>query len=208
MVLRAFQFAVVLACCSLTATSARADELPMTLEQFKLWRDYQDALQDERVQKMPEGKRFGAIARNFKVSEKDLRVAVDKGDKHGESVGKLAEEAIRAALADTELGPRLKTVRVDTSAAHVVTYLVWKAAKPDAFSIDKEVCTAAARARQASPITSTFKFEVRDHISGSLKVFEGLISGSAAGRIRESSIVDFASTRYLKLFEKVSRMEL
>ncbi|MGI5861318.1 MAG: hypothetical protein ACOX6T_04575 [Myxococcales bacterium] len=180
----------------------------MTIEEFKLWRDYQDALEDERVKKMPDNKRFGAIARNFKVGEKDLRAALEKGEKHGESIGKLAEEAIRAALADTEIGPRLQSVRVDTSAAHVVTYLVWKAAKPDAVAIDQEVCLAAARAYQASPITSTFKFEVRDNVSGSLKVFEGLISRSAAGRIRESSIVDFASTRYLKLFEKVSRMEL
>ena len=207
MVIRAICLAAALA-LSLASAPGYAGELPMTLEEFKLWRDYQAALDDPRVQKLPEARRLGAIAKNFKVKEGELSAAVEKGAAHGEAIAKLAEEAIRASLADTDLGPRLKSVRVDTSAAHVVTYLVWKAAKTDNFSTDKEVCLAAARARGASPVTSTFKFEVLDSVAGTVKVFEGLISRSAAGRIREASIVDFASTRYLKLFEKVERIEL
>jgi hypothetical protein len=156
---------------------------------------------------MPEAKRFSAIAKNFRVSEKELRAALDKGEKHGSSVGKLSEEAIRAKLADTPLAPRLKTVRVDSSAAHVVTYLGWTADKRVAASIDIEVCTAAARAYAADTVTSTFKIEVLD-ADGTTKLFEALISRGAAARIREASIVDFASTRYLKLFEKVQRVEL
>jgi hypothetical protein len=39
----------------------------------------QAALLDERVQKMPEAKRLGAVAKNFKVSEKVLSAAIALG---------------------------------------------------------------------------------------------------------------------------------
>ncbi|MFN7135864.1 MAG: hypothetical protein ACK4N5_27615, partial [Myxococcales bacterium] len=77
-------------------TDARAEDLGMTVEEFKLWREYKDALEDERVKKMPENKRLPAIAKNFKVPEKKLAAAVEKGEQHGAEIGKKAEAAIRA----------------------------------------------------------------------------------------------------------------
>ncbi len=185
------------------ALPAQAAEFPMTAEEFVLFRDYQQALTDARVQKMPEKDRLPAIARNFRVSEKKLKEAIEKGAAHGESMGKLAEEASRAALVDTEIGPRIKELRVDTSAGHVVAYVTWSLGSPEA--VDREACLVAARVTKANPLASTIKVDVVG--AEQQKVFDALISRVNAGRIKEESIVDFASTRYLKLFEKVKRSE-
>jgi hypothetical protein len=184
-------------------TPATAADLPMSVDEFKLWRDYLAALEDPRVQKMPEKQRLPAIARNFKVSEKVLRKAISSGEQHGADMGRLSEEAIRAAFGDTEIGPRIKELRVDASAAHVITYLTWLGERPEL--LEREACLAAARIQKASPLTSTIKLEVIDPLDGERKLFEGLISAQNASRIKERSIVDFASTRYIKLFEKVAR---
>lgn len=183
---------------------ARA-ELPLSAEEFKLWKEYKDALEDARVQKLPEKQRFAAIARNFRVPEKKLKDAVDKGEQHGQGIGKQAEAAIRGALADTEFAPRIKEIKVDTSAAHVISYVHWVADKTEA--LDKEACLAAARSAKAAPISSTLTIWATDPKDDARKVFEALISSEAAGRINEARVVDFASTRYIKLFEKVKRAE-
>jgi hypothetical protein len=187
------------------STSGRAAELPMTAEEFGLWRDYQNALEDPRVQKMAEKQRFSAIAKNFKVNEKKLQEAVDKGQKHGEAIGRQAEEAVRASLAGTEVAGRLKEIRVDTSAAHVIAYVTWSAEKAEA--IDQEVCLVAARTQKAQPLSSTLRLEVVDPADDKSRLFEALISRRNAENINEAKIVDFASTRYMKLFEKVKRAQ-
>jgi len=183
--------------------AARAADFPMTPEEFGLWRDYQQALTDARVQKKAEKERLPAIAKNFGVPEKKLKDAVEKGTEHGEKMGKIAEEASRAALADTELAARIKEIRADTSAGHVVTYVTWTVANPE--FIDREACLVATRVVKANALASTIKVDVLG--AQGQKVFDALISKVNAGRIKEDSIVDFASTRYLKLFEKVKRAE-
>lgn len=195
--------AVALLLPTLYSTAGRAADLPMNAEEFRLWRDYQSALEDPRVQKKPEKERLPAIAKNFKVSEKVMREALAKGEEHGDQMAKLSEAAIRAAFADSELGARIKELRVDASAAHVITYLVLTGEKHE--TVDREVCLAASRIQKFSPLTSTIKLEVLDPLDASQKLFEGIISADNASRISERSIVDFASTRYIKLFEKVHR---
>ncbi len=183
--------------------SSHAAELAMTAEEFGLWRDYQSALTDARVQKMPEKQRLPAIARNFKTTEKKLREAIEKGEKEGEAVAKQAEELTRAALKETPLAGRLKEVRLDASAAHVVAYVTWTAESPE--TVDREACLVAARVQKANPLAKTIKVDVLDPIDGQSKLLDALIGRDRAARIQEDRIVDFASTRYLKLFEKVKR---
>lgn len=202
--LRSLLTAVALALPVLLPAAGQADELPMTAEEFGLWRDYRSALDDPRVKKMPEKQRLPAIARNFRVSEKVLAKAVEKGEQHGETIGKQAEELTRAALADAELG-RLKEVRVDTSASQVVVYVQWIAAAPEA--VDREASLVAARVHKANPLARILKVEIYDPQLETRQLFEGLIDREKAGRIQEERIVDFASTRYARLFEKVKRAQ-
>ena len=197
--------ALALALPLLAAGPVRAEPSSLTQEEFKLWKEYKDALEDKRVQSMPEGKRLGAIAKNFKIPEKKLREAVDKGEKDGPAIGKQSEDAIKTALADTDFASRIKEIRVDTSAPHVITYVHWAADKTE--SIDKEACLAAVRTQKAAPVTGTISVWATDPKDDGKKLFEALISSEAAQKMKEGQIVDFASTRYLKLFEKVKRAE-
>src|SRR4029077_17435028 len=78
---------------------AAADEgLTITKKQFQLYRDYQDALKDARVQKMKAKDRLPAIAKNFHVKEKELEAAVSQGDKDGAQVESTVLANIKAAL--------------------------------------------------------------------------------------------------------------
>ncbi len=205
MTFRRLLLAALLALSFTASRPAFAADLGMTIEEFKLWRDYKDALEDERVQKIPEKNRLKAIAKNFKVSEKALSAAVEKGEQHGEGLAKKAEDAIRAALAGTALEARVKEIRVDTSAAHVVSYVQWAAEKPE--QLDREATLLALKVANAAPITSTINIWATDAKDDKRKLFEGLISSEAASRINESRIIDFATSRYIKLFEKVERAE-
>ncbi len=204
-------FALALPLVIAYSGQALAADLPMTAEEFRLWRDYQAAAEDPKVQKMPEKERLPAIARNFssvykqKITVKDLSAAIAKGDQFGAGIGKQAEDSIRAALADTEFAARIKEVKVDTSASHVVTYVAFTTDKPE--TLDREACLAVVRARKGAALASTIKVAIADPADAGKVLFEGLISAESADRINEGRIVDFASTRYLKLFEKVKRAE-
>jgi hypothetical protein len=203
---RALIISAIFAVAALTTTRASAADLPITAQEFKLWRDYQSALEDPRVQKMAEKDRIPNIARNFRVPEKVLREAIAKGEEYGEKVGPTAEEAIRAAFDDTELSGRIQRVKVDASGAHPIAYVTWLPDRPERF--DREACLVAARVRKAAPLVGTIKLEVSNPggPEGTFQ-FEALISAASADRIDERKIVDFASTRYIKLFEKVKRLE-
>lgn len=204
MTLRSLLAAAALALPVLLPSQGQADELPMTAEEFRLWRDYRAALDDPRVKKMPEKQRLPAIARNFRVSVKELAKAIEKGEQHGETVGKQSEELTRAALADAALG-RLKEVRVDASASLVVVYVRWVAASPAA--VDREASLVASRVHKANPLARILKVEIFDPDLETRPLFEGLINRERAGLIQEERIVDFASTRYARLFEKVKRAQ-
>lgn len=205
MELRPLLAAAALALPLALPTPSRAADLPMSADEFALWRDYQGALTDARVQKMPEKQRLPAIAKNFKTTEAKLRAAVEKGDKVGADTVKQAEELTKGALAGTEVATRVKEIKLDASASHGVAYVTWTAASPE--TIDKEACLVAAKIVAANPLASTVKVDVVDPADDKKKLLDALISRANASRIQEDKIVDFASTRYLKLFEKVKRAE-
>lgn len=205
MELRPVFVAAALALPLVLPAPVRAGELAMTAEEFGLWRDYQGALTDPRVQKMPEKQRLPNIAKNFKTTEKKLKEAIEKGEKDGEAVAKQAEELTKKALEGTDLAARVKEVRVDASAAHVVAYVTWVAASAE--TIDKEVCLVASKVIKENPLASTVKVDVLDSIDDKKKLFDALIGRANAAKIQEEKIVDFASTRYIRMFEKVKRAE-
>lgn len=181
----------------LAPARAAAGEAGLAAADFKLYRDYLDALEDARVQKLKQSARLAAIAKNFRIPEKKLRAAVEKGEAAGgaQAIQAKEEEALKAALAPI-FGDRLKEARVDCTHGHVVTYVAWTLDKKD--QLDEEAALAAAKAVKAASVTSTVALWA---LEGEAKVYEAKISADAAHNINEARIKDFADTRYAKLFE-------
>lgn len=192
--------AVFLAPLLAAASPAGATATAVTHDEFKTYLETRDALQDERVQKMPEKQRIPAIAaRNFKMKADDLQAIVDKVEGEGgeKGVADRAKQAVEAALAGTALAARIQEVKVDTSLPHVVTYITWKLEDPAVR--DGEAALIALKAGEAAPITSTFRLIGKG--PDGADVFRAKIGQERTSRIKEDRIADWASTRYLKLFE-------
>lgn len=180
----------------LSSLAARAGGI--SAADYKLYKDYQAALTDARVQKIPEARRLSAIAKNFKVPEARLKAAVAAGDAAGD-VGKKAEADLRAAL-DAALAGRIASVSVDATEGLVVTYVTWKNA--DAGKLEEEAALVASRVAATAPVTSTISLAAADSSSGA-NVFQGKIDADNARSIKEDRIPLFAKSRYIKLFDGV-----
>jgi len=175
----------------------------MTEQQYRLYFDYLGALNDPRVMKLKEPQKVPAIAHNFHVTPAVMRAAVEKGLQYGPelaAIGKACEDAIREGLKGTPLEDRVTAVQLDVSDVHAVAYVTWTADKPEL--IDQEASFLAARVKKVAPIWADLKLVALDPRDKGLKRFDGLITGDAALNIRESRVADFATTRYIKLFEK------
>ncbi len=193
------RLAVVAIGLALTAPRALAAPVSLNADDFKLYREYQDASTDERVQKLPEKKRLAAIAKNFKVSEKRLADVVQKGDAAGSGLAAACEAEVKALLGETPLKGRVGEVSTDASHPHVVTYASWT--NEDGAKLEEEAAFVALSAAKGAPISSTIALWAVD--AGGHKVFEAKISADAAGRFNLDRIGMFASARYIKLFEDV-----
>lgn len=183
----------------LLSPAAHAAPVTMTAQQFHLYRDYQAAQKDPRVQKLPEAKRLSAIARNFHVSTKALREAVDVGDAIGPSIAARCEQEVRAQLATSLLKGRVGDIKVDATDGHVVTYVEWR--NEDGGKLEEEAATVALVAARAAPITSTIALWAKD--PSGRKVFEAKISADAAATFSQERIAMFARARYIRVFEDV-----
>ena len=182
---------------ALFPAQVRADGVAITRKQYQLYKDYKDALDDARVQKMKEADRLPAIAKNFKVPLKELKEAVEAGERDGAQIEPTQSAALKAAFTGSPLEGHLGDVSVDASKGHIVAYIQWTTSGGP---IDQEACFAAARAAKAAPLAGTYFLTAVD--GSNAKVFQKLISNDNANRIKEDQIVDFATTRYTRLFEK------
>lgn len=189
----------LLAVLALAAAPAKASPPELNAEEFKLFKDYQAALTDDRVQKMPEKKRLPAIAKNFKVSEKVLGAAIARGEKAGANVARECEAEAKRLIEAGPLKGRVKELKVDDTAPHVVTYVSWT--NQDGNKLEEEAASAALAAAKGAPITSTVAVWAED--PSGRKVFEAKISGEAASRFNQERIPMFAVARYIKQFEDV-----
>jgi hypothetical protein len=185
------------------APAARAEGMDLTEEQFKTYHDYLDALQDPRVEKTKPEDRLAKIAHNFHIPVPKLKEAIEKGERHGDmkAIAATCEQAIRDSLVGTPLEGRVVYLMVDTREGHVVTYVSWKVGKPEA--LEQEACLIAVRVRKAAPISADLRLWAVGPADPDHRVFDGMISGEAAGKIQEKRIADFAATRYIKLFEQL-----
>src|SRR5690349_20697137 len=82
---------------ALSGASANAEPIELSLEEFKMYRQYKNAMEDSRVQAMKPEQRLPAIAEDARFKVKDLKVAVA----HGEAAGDLkarCEGSLREVL--------------------------------------------------------------------------------------------------------------
>jgi hypothetical protein len=185
---------------ALGALAAHASDLAaLTEEEFKLARHYQIALEDPRVQKMPVDRRLPAIAKDAGVKVKDLQRAVEKLEAAGD-VKAACESAISAGTGAAPLDKRIGKVNVDVAEAHAIAYVEWVSESPAL--LEDEAAYVAARAALACPIASSIQVWANDKTSQH-RIFQALISRTAALRINQDRVKDFARTRYIKLFEQV-----
>ena len=190
--------------CTAAATLAfpllAAEPLPLSRDEFKMYRHYQAAISDPRVQKMKPEVRVAAIARDGKFKLKELEAVIAKGEEAGDLKG-LCEKNLREALEATELRGRLGKLEADLTEEHGVAYVQWMNEKQEALPYEASI--AAATAVAACPVVSTVQVWAMDKSNPKARVFQGLIGASSASNIKVEKAKDFAVTRYLRLFEKV-----
>jgi hypothetical protein len=184
---------------ALSAAPALAEPLELSLEDFKMFRQYQAAMEDARVQKLAPDKRMAAIAKNAKFKLPALEEAVRKGEAAGD-IGAKCISQLKTALTLTSVGSAMHKVDVDARAEHAVAYLAWT--NEDPALLEEEAATAAAQAR-ACGVLSSVQLWATPKGNTTQRIFQALISASAAAKIQPEKIKDFADTRYIKLFEKV-----
>ncbi|AKU91076.1 hypothetical protein [Vulgatibacter incomptus] len=191
----------ILTCALLLAVAAPrfASAAPVSRDDLKVYLETREALQDERVLKMPEAKRIPEIAkRNFKMKPETLQAIMDKVEAEGgeSAIADKARKSIEEALASTDLKGRIQEVRIDASSPHVVSYIKWTCT-PD--KVDQEAALVALKAGGATEIPSTFYLWAVDAKGADL--WRAKIGADRTRNIREDRIADWAATRYVKLFE-------
>jgi hypothetical protein len=184
--------------CAVRALGAEPIEL--TQDEFKMYRHYQQAMEDPRVQKLKDDKRPAAIANDAHYKLKDLEKAIERAEAAGDFRAK-CEGNIKEALSKGELGGRLGKVEVDITEPHAVAYVQWMNEAPEKLSV--EASLIAAHTNAACPILSTIQVWAQDKAAPKVRVFQALISSSAAAKINTEKVKDFAQTRYIRLFEKL-----
>ncbi len=196
---------VISICIALTATPALASEpFPLTRDEFKMYKHYQDALADPRVQKMKPEARLGAIARDAHFKPKELAAVVEKADAAGDLKAR-CEAGLKEALDGSPLKGLTGKVEADLAEAHAVAYVQWMNDNPD--KLAPEACVAARAAIDGCPLVSSVQVWAQDRANPKTRVFQGLISASAAQNIKLDKLKDFAETRYIRLFEKVKSVK-
>ena len=191
--------ALVLLFLALTAPAFAAEPLELTLSDFKMWRHWHNAMADERVQKMKPAARNPAIAKDARFKVKEMEKAVEKGDAAGDVKAK-CEALLTAALAATPAKAVVRKSEVDASEPHAVWYVEWANEKIE--NVEEEAALIAAQAK-ACPVLSSVQVWATDKSNTKTRVFQALISESAAAKINSEKVKDFADTRYIRLFEKV-----
>ncbi len=177
-----------------------AAPVDLTADEFKMYRHYQLAMKDPRVEKMKPERRLSAIAKDAGYKLKDLEKAIARAEAAGD-VKAACEAGAKEAIEGGELQGRVGKVDVDTSDPHAVAYVQWLNEAPA--QLEEEAAWVAAQTAQACPIVSTIQVWAQDKANPSARLFQALISREAAKRIAPEKAKEFADTRYLRLFEKV-----
>lgn len=187
----------------LPVVSFAASPVEMTQEEFKMFRQWQKAMKDPRVEQMKPERRNAAIAKDARFKLKEMEKAIEKGEAAGD-LKAACEANIKEALGTGALAARLGTVEVDTDEPHAVAYVQWR--NENIAQIEEEASLIAAHVAKQCPVTSTIQVWAQDSANPKTRVFQALISRSAAAKINVARAKDFADTRYIRLFESVKNV--
>lgn len=177
-----------------------AEPVELSQDEFKMYRHYKNAIEDPRVQKMKPEARNGAIAKDAKFKLKDMEKAIARAESAGDFKAK-CEGNIKEAVDQGKLKGLIGKVEVDVSEPHAVAYVQWLNEAPEKLAY--EASLVAAQTNAACPILSTIQVWAQDKAAPKVRVFQALISSSAAAKINAEKAEDFAQTRYIRLFEKL-----
>src|SRR5882724_9597681 len=103
---------------------AAAEPIGLSQEDFKMYRHYQQAMEDPRVQKMKPEKQHAAIANDAHYKLKDMEAAISKAEAAGDFKAK-CEAAIKERLDGCELKGRVGKIDIDITEPHAVAYVQW-----------------------------------------------------------------------------------
>ena len=170
----------------------------MNAEDYRLYREYMNALRDPRVEAIPEAQRLRRIAQNFGVPLPRLREVVALGEEIGEGQVERQQAAARAALENTPVKGRVRSVEFVDSRGIVVAYVGWRTTDQD--DLVPEAAHIAKSIADSAPVVDLVAMWA---CMGSRKVFTARIQTSSASRFNVRRIDDFAETRYIRLFEEV-----
>lgn len=187
----------------LPAVSFAVTPIELTQQEFKMYRHWQNAMQDPRVQKMKPAKQNPAIAKDAKFKLKEMEAAIAKGEAAGD-VKAACEANLKEALATGPIAGRVGTIEVDATEPHAVAYVNWR--NENTAQLEEEASFIAPTAAKACPIASTITVWAVEGSSPKTRIFQALISREAAVRINVERAKDFADTRYIRLFEKVKNV--
>jgi hypothetical protein len=193
--------------CSLamfvTASTARAEPIGLSLEDFKMYRQYLNAMEDPRVQKMKPEARLPAIAKDAGYKLPELKKAIARGQAEGDVQAKCQKNMVES-LNSGGFSGRLGRTEIDASVPHAIAYVEWMNENPT--QLEEEASLVASLAAASCPILSTLQLWAQDKANPKMRVFQGLIPKPSADKINRERTKDFADTRYIRLFEKVKNI--
>ena len=131
-----------------------------------------------------------------------MEKAIEKGKAAGDLKAK-CEALLKEALAGTSAKDLVRKNDVDASEVHAVWYVEFANEKIE--NVEEEASLIASQAK-ACPILSSVQVWATDKANAKSRVFQALISSSAAAKINAEKVKDFADTRYIRLFEKVKNI--
>ena len=179
----------------------------MNEDEYRLYCGYLDELGKPEIQKLSGSKRDKAIAGKAKVKPAVLLAAVAKGEKAGSTcaeIGKRAEADTKAAL-ETALPGRINVVTLDFSdPSHVVALVSWSGI--DKKKVVEEAAAIAYAIADQAKLTKTIAIRAvdpaaTDKTADEAMWWEAKITHGQASRIDKTKIADYATTRYLRLFD-------
>jgi len=165
---------------------------------FKTYQLYKDA---PKLANLPDAKKRVKIAENLKISVSRLNTAIQNGLKAGNNIEELVKTSIQEALAETPLKDKVLDVTINTQTEHAVAFIKWRAQNP--LDFDKEACYGAFSVKEGGPFISIAVLWAVNN--NDVTVFSAKAGRSAFEKISKSQINNFASTRYIKMFEEVKR---
>jgi hypothetical protein len=205
MILRPYQLVSICACSILSLSSARqafaTAPVEMTAEEYQIYKTYQEINGDPKLASMAEKVKRQKVADATKTTVKVVDAAIEKGKQFGEGIGDRTAEAIKTELAATPIGSRVLDLKVNTETDRAVAFIKWRA--QSTLDFDKEACWAGLAVKEGGHIISIMVVWAVN--SQDVTVFSAKADRSALLKIQKSSIPNFASTRYIKMFEEVQR---